>query len=156
MCGKLHLLGVQRPGDHPDDPMSHRPGEPGSVRGEVHAPGLTSGPALQGRGSPGLQLQDESRVGRWRGIERHKSDDRSSADSDDRQRFSGGLTFPPLPGYRPSWWQHDRAAKITKHITYMLLVAPRCFPWSTSSPLDIIWIYVRLPEFVVFVRIRSI
>lgn len=62
---QVNLLGVQRPSDHPHDPVSHRPGEPGSVRGEVHAPGLTSRPALQGRGAPGLQLQDKSRVGRW-------------------------------------------------------------------------------------------
>ncbi len=68
-----NLLGVERPGDHPHDPVSHRPGEPGAVRGEVHAPGLTSRSALQGRGAPGLQLQDKSGVWRWRGAERqHK------------------------------------------------------------------------------------
>lgn len=50
----VNLLGIKRPGDHPDDPVTHRPGEPGSVRREVYAPGLTSRPALQGRGAPGL------------------------------------------------------------------------------------------------------
>lgn len=75
---KLNLLGVEGPGDHPDDAVSHRPGEPGSVRGEVHAPCLASGSAHQGRRTPGLELQDERRVGGWRkrrkrrkGVERH-------------------------------------------------------------------------------------
>lgn len=67
---QVNLLGVEGPGDHPDDPVSHRPGEPGSVRGEVHAPGLTSRPALQERGAPGLQLQDKGRIRRWRRTER--------------------------------------------------------------------------------------
>lgn len=70
----VDLLGVEGPGDHPDDAVSHRPGEPRSVGGEVHAPGLTSRPTQQGRRAPGLQLQDESRVGRWRNTEKkHES-----------------------------------------------------------------------------------
>ena len=63
------VLGVKGPSDDPDDPVSHGPGEPRSVRREVHTPRLTARPPLQRRRAPGLQLQDETRVGRYVNIE---------------------------------------------------------------------------------------
>ena len=124
-CGfkyrRLNLLGVEGPGDHPHDAVTHGPGEPGSVRGEVHAPGLAPGPAQQGRGPPGLELQEESRVrGCSRDGEAEWSDraDRSipprhwppcdPAPPRASSAPQAGERSPraPLPGYGGSRWQH--------------------------------------------------
>lgn len=98
---RWYLLGVERPGDHPDDPMSHRPGEPCSVRGEVHAPGLTPRPAHQGRRTPGLQLQDESRIGRWWRTEtKHNKNSTTTSFAIQRHWQQAAvlwLSFPSLP-----------------------------------------------------------
>lgn len=64
--GGAVLLGVEGPGDHPHHAVTHGPGEPRSVRGEVYAPRLAARPAFQARRPPGLQLQDQGRVrGCW-------------------------------------------------------------------------------------------
>lgn len=156
------LLGVEGPGNHPDDPVSHGPGEPGSVRGEVHAPRLASRPALQRRGPPGLQLQDQGRVGGC-GTERRHGDhttqpnknqnktktlaDSGGDDSASRLRSPSPSAHPPprpgpaqpgparslpSPGCFSSEERRLTTSK-TRLCTYVSSGAPRCSPWSTSS-----------------------
>lgn len=142
---QVNLLGVQRPGDHPHDAVSHRPGEPVSVRGEVHAPRLAPRQVQQRRRPPGLQLQEESWVRRWRKMENrnmiaiwqtHISQWGSAGRLDQFQPpFLSffPLSFLLLGGFKPCLQGAlpSNGAPLRDHSqisTYMSAAAPCCFP----------------------------
>lgn len=96
---KMDLHGVERPGDHPHDPVSHGPGKPVPFRGEINPPCFASRSPLQGRRAPGLQLQEESRVGRWGKSRKEK-----------RQSLKGERVHPPPePFSSPPLWMFVQA-----------------------------------------------